>query len=304
KKKKKVREFMNALKEYIIKKKGDEFRRRLWKQMQQGSPVSPELNNKTSTSTVDKSQDGTSPTDNEQSQSEIVEPYFCVYHICHPFNSFFFFLFFICFYNIGPFFLLCAKEICEEMTKDETRVLKAKIVKLIKENQSFFGIKTSFQNNDNWRSAVYELSLFKHCLLPSEKITALVNTARAIYQAHEDALKEKEAATGVARKDDSFITGDDLLPVPFFFLFLCYILFYIVIYVIVNSSKNEPILTDRDLMLLEALVDPELQRSEPGYYLTVFHAATQWWLLVDLQCVKISFLREKIPLANVFSLKC
>ncbi len=50
----------------------------------------------------------------------------------------------------------------------------------------------------------------------------------------------------------------------------------IVIYIIVQASSIEPSITDCDLMLLEGLIDPESNRSEPGYYLAVFHAAAQW----------------------------
>jgi len=68
--------------------------------------------------------------------------------------------------------------------------------------------------------------------------------------------------TDEKKTEEMFITGDDILP--------------IVIYVIVQASRNSLALKPSDLMLLEGLLDPKLQSGESGYYLAVFHAAIQW----------------------------
>ena len=104
-----------------------------------------------------------------------------------------------------------------------------------------------------------------------QKINTLVNCAHAIYLSHAKEQREKEKVLlnngvnndiSIKNREEYFITGDDFLP--------------IVIYVIVQASKTKPCITDADLRFMEGLVDPAQNRSEPGYYLAVFHAALQW----------------------------
>ncbi|ETO05911.1 hypothetical protein RFI_31486 [Reticulomyxa filosa] len=191
-----VREFMNALKEFILEKKGPEFRQRLLNKLKKLSPnLQPQSDDFADVDLTLMSQINDAVNSLVESAIEQTVLQSKIGELTRVF-------FFLGYYKH-------LKAICEEMTKDETRVLKAKLVKLIKEDQ------------------MYELSLFRDSLLPSEKLTTLVNTARTIYETHELDLKQKEMLTNTPRGDDSFITGDDLLPVwfcifpvPFLFL-LC-----------------------------------------------------------------------------------
>ena len=164
-------------------------------------------------------------------------------------------------------------KICLDKTQSETQILSLKIDKLRHRPQQYFGIKKELESTTNWNRAVYELSLLRDCTLPSEKINTLVNCAHAIYLSHSKEQREKEKVSingglnngrnGIKHnREEYFITGDDFLP--------------IVIYVIVQASKTKPCITDADLRFMEGLVDPAANRSEPGYYLAVFHAALQW----------------------------
>jgi len=139
-----------------------------------------------------------------------------------------------------------------------------KIQQLSKQPQAFFGIKHGLESTENWSTAVYELSLVKGCVLPSEKIRAIVNTIRAVQISFQREQKEKQKQRKITdeKSDDNYITGDDILPIT--------------IYVNIQASKQSLALKPSDLMLLEGLVDPRLQNREAGYYLAVFHAAIQW----------------------------
>ncbi|ETO26643.1 vacuolar sorting protein 9 domain-containing protein [Reticulomyxa filosa] len=155
--------------------------------------------------------------------------------------------------------------ICENQTGTETEKLQLKVMRLTKYPQSFFGIKTELESAENWGTAVYELSLVKGCVLPSEKIRAIVNTVKAVHISFEREQTEKAKQRKVIdekKSEDIYITGDDILP--------------IVIYVIIQASRQSLAIKPSDLMLIEGLVDPKLQIGESGYYLAVFHAAIQW----------------------------
>ena len=91
-----------------------------------------------------------------------------------------------------------------------------------------------------------------------------MNTAHAIYLSNDKEQREraKMREEELDKMESHFITGDDFLP--------------IVIFVICQSVKDEPFVTDADLIFLEGLVDPAQGRGEAGYYLAVFHAALQW----------------------------
>ena len=154
---------------------------------------------------------------------------------------------------------------CYNKKSQNIAIFKLKIEKLINKDQAFFGIKEELTSENNWNRAVYELTLLQDCILPSEKIQSLVNTSHAVYLQHNEEQKKKRIENSNQngkKKKDNFISGDDFLP--------------IVIYVIVQASRKRPAVTDADLEFMEGLVDPELNRSEPGYYLAVFHAACQW----------------------------
>lgn len=153
---------------------------------------------------------------------------------------------------------------CEQMCVADIVKLKNKMIFLRRCPQSYFGIRKEIESTEYWQTPTYELSLFRGCLLPSEKVNALLNCCKAVYHSFDREQREVQMKTG--KPCDERITGDDLLP--------------IVIYVIVQSSAlcidAAPPVTEADLLLLEGLSDPVAQKSETGYYIAVFHAALKW----------------------------
>jgi len=81
--------------------------------------------------------------------------------------------------------------ICENQTSLETEKLQAKVMRLTRYPQAYFGIKAELESTENWGTAVYELSLVRGCVLPSEKIRSIVNTVKAIHISFEREQTEK-----------------------------------------------------------------------------------------------------------------
>eukprot|EP01084_Bolivina_argentea_P003841 7254_1 len=237
-----VRDFMDAVKDKIDEKHGEKYKQMILKSWHSNDDMKDDKKQMTETEKAEElSKLG--DTMNKLFESAVAET--------------------ILQSKITPIYKICLDE-----TKEETQILQLKIDKLRRRQQAYFGIKKELESTTNWNRAVYELSLLRDCTLPSEKIKSLVNCAHGIYLGHAKEQRENEKVMGgnygdrLKRREEFFITGDDFLP--------------IVIYVIVQASKNGPCINDADLRFMEGLVDPATNRSEPGYYLAVFHAALQW----------------------------
>ncbi|ETO19750.1 hypothetical protein RFI_17480, partial [Reticulomyxa filosa] len=153
-------------------------------------------------------------------------------------------------------------EICETQAKAENEKVEDNALSLNTFPQSYFGIKSELESVENWATAIYELSAVGKCALPSEKLRALVNTAKAVHFSFQRELQERLRKKMDKKLEEIYIGGNDVLP--------------ILTYVVVQASLDSLALKPSDLMLLEGLVDPIQQNAEAGYYLAVFHAAIQW----------------------------
>eukprot|EP01132_Coremiostelium_polycephalum_P000973 gene973-1238_t len=169
------------------------------------------------------------------------------------------------------------KQLCSiisQQIQNEEIHLRENILKLANKSQEFFGIKSELMSNNNWKSAILELSCLSRCELPQDKLDTILLSARAIYNTvnYEQNLKNKI-------QKDYYLSADDFLP--------------IYLYVVVNSGVE-------DLELINQfcwqLGDPEKLSGEGGYYLTVFSSTLS--LIKSLNMDKIenaTIIDELIP---------
>ncbi|KAJ8603145.1 hypothetical protein CTAYLR_004611 [Chrysophaeum taylorii] len=106
-----------------------------------------------------------------------------------------------------------------------------------------------------FRCAIAAMSTLDQARLPTAQLRVLLNASKAVHHEHERRLGD-DAATP---KPPPVLTADDLLP--------------ILIYVFVHADLETPLATRATLW---ALADPRWLRGEPGYNLTMFHAAIEY----------------------------
>eukprot|EP00824_Muranothrix_gubernata_P002921 TRINITY_DN13529_c0_g1_i1.p1 TRINITY_DN13529_c0_g1~~TRINITY_DN13529_c0_g1_i1.p1 ORF type:complete len:249 (-),score=45.18 TRINITY_DN13529_c0_g1_i1:59-805(-) len=133
----------------------------------------------------------------------------------------------------------------------ENEQLLSRNMKLLRgKDQGYWGVKPPHRSPSDWSMAVLELYQLRNAEIPSEQLTVILDTARAIYDTYNT---DKSVGD---RRQDVFLSADDFLP--------------IFIYVIVRSEM-EDLETTAELMW--SLCDPEKLTGEGGYYLTVFGSA-------------------------------
>ena len=99
-------------------------------------------------------------------------------------------------------------------------------------------------------------------------VTALLNSAKALYNAHNYVQNRKQSISGIGddgkKKGQSkhhLLSADDFLPIH--------------IFAVAQAELRNPFFQKE---LMWALCNPALLNGEGGYYLTVFEAALQYIL--------------------------
>lgn len=157
-------------------------------------------------------------------------------------------------------------ESCLVVDVVEEQALVRKLARLLHEPQSFFGVQVDQLNSTGWQNAVFELSYVDKLSLPSDKLHAVLASARAVYAAYNE---EKNLQLPPSARTQHFLGADEFLPV--------------FIYVVVQARLQRPLLLKK---LLWATCDPEVLRGEGGYYLTVYEAALSYVQGLNLASVR------------------
>lgn len=119
-------------------------------------------------------------------------------------------------------------------------------------SQAAFSVPQHLQAADDWSGAILELREVERLVLPSDKLRALVATARAICRVYEIVQVH---LTGQAAKP---LGADDFFPIFAF--------------VVCRAQLRAPM---RLCALIHNLAQPQMLGGEAGYYLTVLEAALE-----------------------------
>ena len=119
--------------------------------------------------------------------------------------------------------------------------------------QSFFNIKKEFQCNQNWHSAVTACTDLTMATLPSDKLEALMETARCIY----DRFKELQPKITLG--------ADDFVPIFMFVL---------------SRARADRAL--HDCVVIVHLCPEQMMSGECTYYMSTFEAAVEYMAKMDV----------------------
>jgi len=145
--------------------------------------------------------------------------------------------------------ILDITEIVESDTDKITKHITENIYHMRNQPQSYFNIRPKVQGK--YTVALSRLRKLNNRSLPMEKLNCLVDCAHAVH----------------GEKPNIHMTGDDLLSV----------VIWLIIRASKISSKDSAVVTQRDLVLMTELGDPQVATNgEHGYCLTVFTTAIQW----------------------------